>query len=79
MCPSSGKSHALRVPRPRAIAGITDAITSSMATHAQLPIDYDTITRRVARREQANARSLLPFALAVILATAMWVAFVEYL
>lgn len=50
-----------------------------MPTHAHPPIDFDTVTRRIARHERATLRSLAPFALAVILATLMWMAFVEYL
>jgi len=50
-----------------------------MPTHLRLPIDYDSVAKRVARHEAGTLHSLLPFAAAVILAVVMWLAFVHYL
>ena len=51
-----------------------------MATHMDHPIDYDAeFTRRVVRHEQHTKWSVAAFAIAVLVAAAMWISFLGYL
>lgn len=51
-----------------------------MATQVERHIDFDAeLTRRIVRHEQHLKWSLLGFLIAVVVATAMWAAFLGYL